>query len=372
MGTESTNLEQTKDTGSDNKTYITKMAITQIESKEQWEKLLEHNKVILYFTIMNPEDEFTKNILQTMYQEVEKFVEKPEAADFKFACLDLTKQEDLADELKCRALSSFHGYVEKKMVSKTGQTKDIADLGELLEEMNDPASILPQKMTSQDEFDQTLTDNELVVCDFTAAWCGPCQMIGPKFKAMAKKQQKDGKNMLGTDKLVKFIKVEQTENKEVIEKAGVGCYPSFYLYKDGKKVDSLEGADEEGLALKIKKLINPDYVEVHYANFAETKDEFDDILKNNEVVFVDFTASWCPPCKMIKPIYEELAEEHKDKSKVKFVKIDVDENDKVAAEYKIRSMPTFKVFKNGKEVEEDGFGGASVEKLKDLVTKYTS
>merc|ERR1711976_757570 len=190
------------------------------------------------------------------------------------------------------------------------------------------------------------TDNELVVCDFTAAWCGPCQMIGPKFKAMAKKQQKDGKNMLGTDKLVKFIKVEQTENKE--------------------------GAEKEGLALKIKKLINPDYVEVHYANFAETKAEFDEILKNNEVVFVDFTASWCPPCKMIKPIYEELAEEHKDKPKVKFVKIDVDDNDAVAAEYKIRSMPTFKVFKNGKEVEEDGFGGASVEKLKDLVTKYTS
>merc|ERR1712187_108425 len=243
---------------------------------------------------------------------------------------------------------------------------------ELLEEVKDPASILPHKVKSQEEFDQILKDNELVVCDFTAAWCGPCQMIGPKFKEIAKKQKSESKNLLGTDKLVKYIKVEQTENKEIIEKAGVGCYPSFYLYKDGKKVDSLEGADEEGLALKIKKLINPEYVEIHYANFAETKDECDKILKDNEVVFVDFTASWCPPCKMIKPIYEELAEEHKDNSKVKFVKVDVDENDKVAAEYKIRSMPTFKVFKNGNEVEEDGFGGASVEKLKDLVTKYTS
>merc|ERR1712187_698745 len=242
---------------------------------------------------------------------------------------------------------------------------------ELMEEVKDPASILPHKVKSQEEFDQVLKDNELVVCDFTAAWCGPCQMIGPKFKAMAKKQQKDGKNMLGTDKLVKFIKVEQTENKEVIEKAGVGCYPSFYLYKDGKKVDSLEGADEEGLALKIKKLINPDYVEVHYANFAETKDEFDDILKNNEVVFVDFTASWCPPCKMIKPIYEEWAEKFKDNDKVKFVKSDVDENDAVAQEYAIKSMPTFKVFKSGKEDESGGFGGASADKLKTMVETYT-
>merc|ERR1712187_521885 len=351
---------------------LTMSTISKITSKSEWETFQKSSKnTVLYFTLLEAKDEFTKNILDGMYKDYEKFVEE-NTEECKFAVLDLQTNEDLADELKARALSSFHGYVDGKMVSKTGQTKDISDLSELMEEVKDPASILPHKVKSQDEFDQVLKDNELVVCDFTAAWCGPCQMIGPKFKEIAKKQKKDGKNMLGTDKLVKFIKVEQTENKEVIEKAGVGCYPSFYLYKDGKKVDSLEGADEEGLALKIKKLINPDYVEVHYANFAETKDEFDDILKNNEVVFVDFTASWCPPCKMIKPIYEELAEEHKDKPKVKFVKIDVDENDKVAAEYKIRSMPTFKVFKNGREVEEDGFGGASVEKLKDLVTKYTS
>merc|ERR1711879_1080952 len=260
---------------------------------------------------------------------------------------DLTKNEDLADELKVRALSSFHGYVEGKMVSKTGQTKDISDLSELLEEVK-----------SQEEFDQILKDNELVVCDFTAAWCGPCQMIGPKFKEIAKKQKSESKNLLGTDKLVKYIKVEQTENKEIIEKAGVGCYPSFYLYKNQEKVDFLEGADDEGLKLKIKKLINPEYVEIHHAEFVETKEDFDKIINEKEVVFVDFTASWCPPCKMIKPIFEEWAEKFKD-------------NDKFAQEYAIRSMPTFKVFKSGKEDEAGGFGGASVDKLKTMVETYT-
>jgi len=74
---------------------------------------------------------------------------------------------------------------------------------------------------------------------------------------------------------------------------------------------------------------------------------------------------------MIKPIFEEWAEKFKDNDKVKFVKIDVDENDAVAQEYAIRSMPTFKVFKSGKEEENAGFGGASVDKLKTMVETYT-
>jgi len=345
--------------------------ISKITSKSEWETFQKSSKnTVLYFTILEAKDEFTKNILDTMYKEYEKFVEE-NTEECKFAVLDLLKNEDLAEELKARALSSFHGYVDGKMVSKTGQTKDISDLSELMEEVKDPASILPHKVKSQDEFDQILKDNELVVCDFTAAWCGPCQMIGPKFKAIAKKQKSESKNLLGTEQLVKYIKVEQTENKEIIEKAGVGCYPSFYLYKNGEKVDSLEGADDEGLKLKIKKLINPEYVEIHHAEFVETKEEFDKIIKEKEVVFVDFTASWCPPCKMIKPVFEEWAEKFKDNDKVKFVKIDVDENDEVAQEYAIRSMPTFKVFKSGKEDENGGFGGASIDKLKTMVETYT-
>jgi len=345
--------------------------ISEITSKSDLETFQTSCKnTVLYFTIREAKDEFTRSILDAMYKEYEKFVEENNE-ECKFGVLDLVKNEELADELKVRALSSFHGYVDGKMVSKTGQTKDISDLSDLMEEVKDPASILPHKVKSQEEFDQILKDEELVVCDFTAAWCGPCQMIGPKFKQIAKQQKADSKNLLGTDKLVKFIKVEQTENKEIIEKAGVGCYPSFYLYKNGKQVDKLEGADEEGLKLKIKKLINPEYVEIHYAEFVETKEDFDKLIKEKEVVFVDFTASWCPPCKMIKPVFEEWAEKFKDNDKVKFVKVDVDECDAVAQEYAIKSMPTFKVFKSGKEDENGGFGGASIDKLKTMVETYT-
>ena len=74
---------------------------------------------------------------------------------------------------------------------------------------------------------------------------------------------------------------------------------------------------------------------------------------------------------MIGPIFEELAESCKDKVGVKFIKIDVDENEEASAKYQVRSMPRVKVFIGGEEVAEDGFNGASVEKLRALVEKYT-
>ncbi|CUO13464.1 MAG: thioredoxin [Sarcina ventriculi] len=71
----------------------------------------------------------------------------------------------------------------------------------------------------------------------------------------------------------------------------------------------------------------------------------EEVLKEKGVVVVDFWATWCGPCKMIAPIVEELDEEM---SNVKFVKVDVDKNPQIANQYKIVSIPTLKIFKDGK------------------------
>ena len=62
------------------------------------------------------------------------------------------------------------------------------------------------------------------------------------------------------------------------------------------------------------------------------------------IVFVDFFATWCGPCKMLSPIVDEISEEIKD---VKFLKVDVDEEGDIASSYQIMSIPTLIIFKDG-------------------------
>jgi thioredoxin 1 len=69
-----------------------------------------------------------------------------------------------------------------------------------------------------------------------------------------------------------------------------------------------------------------------------------EVLESDVPVLVDFTAAWCAPCRVMKPVLDELAAERDD---VKVVQIDVDQNHATAARYGVMSMPTFMVFKNG-------------------------
>lgn len=73
------------------------------------------------------------------------------------------------------------------------------------------------------------------------------------------------------------------------------------------------------------------------------------VLKSKELVLIDFYADWCGPCKMMAPIVEQIAEELQGKAKVG--KINVDENQDLAMEYNVMSIPTLIIFKEGKETK---------------------
>jgi thioredoxin len=99
-------------------------------------------------------------------------------------------------------------------------------------------------------------------------------------------------------------------------------------------------------------------------NYLSTKAEFDEAISSGTVI-VDFTASWCPPCKMIGPKFEALASSY---PTIKFVKVDVDQNSEAAEFANVQAMPTFKVYKDGVEVGE--LVGTSEDKLKELLEKH--
>ncbi len=75
-----------------------------------------------------------------------------------------------------------------------------------------------------------------------------------------------------------------------------------------------------------------------------------EVLKSELPVLVDFWATWCGPCRMVAPIVDELAEEYD--GKVKFLKLNTDDEINTAAKYGIRSIPTLMLFRDGERVAE--------------------
>ncbi|KAJ6399527.1 hypothetical protein OIU77_020145 [Salix suchowensis] len=88
---------------------------------------------------------------------------------------------------------------------------------------------------------------------------------------------------------------------------------------------------------------------------------------SQKLIVVDFTATWCPPCRMIAPIFAELAKKF---PTVTFLKVDVDELKAVAEEWNVEAMPTFLFLKDGKIVDKTV--GADKDGLPVLVAKHAT
>jgi len=101
----------------------------------------------------------------------------------------------------------------------------------------------------------------------------------------------------------------------------------------------------------------------------EIKDQdFDqEVLKSSLPVVVDFWAPWCGPCKQIAPVVDKLSEEYK--GKLKFCKVNVDENHDTASKYHVMSIPTLIFFKNGQLVEQT-VGGVSEKTLRSKLQEF--
>lgn len=96
--------------------------------------------------------------------------------------------------------------------------------------------------------------------------------------------------------------------------------------------------------------------------FLENEQDFFELI-NNKLVLVDFYATWCGPCRMISPLIDEIAKEN---TNLTVVKVDVDKYPNIATKYGIMSIPTLKVFKNGKE-EKTSIGYIEKDAIKDLL-----
>ena len=73
-----------------------------------------------------------------------------------------------------------------------------------------------------------------------------------------------------------------------------------------------------------------------------TQETFSDTINDNDIVFIDFWAEWCGPCKNFAPIYDEVSEKHED---IVFAKVNTEEEQELGASFQIRSIPTLMIFR---------------------------
>lgn len=102
-----------------------------------------------------------------------------------------------------------------------------------------------------------------------------------------------------------------------------------------------------------------------FSSSARWQLHFNEIKESSKLLVVDFSASWCGPCRMIEPAFIAMSAKFTD---VEFVKLDVDELPDVAKEFNVTGMPTFVLVKNGKEIER--IVGARKDELEKKVLKH--
>lgn len=100
-----------------------------------------------------------------------------------------------------------------------------------------------------------------------------------------------------------------------------------------------------------------------------TDDNFEQVIKEHKLVFVDFWAPWCGPCRVLEPVIEKLAEDYKG-TEVLIAKLNVDENGDTPDEFNVRSIPTIVVFKDGEFADRFIIGGLTIEKIREKMETY--
>ena len=102
---------------------------------------------------------------------------------------------------------------------------------------------------------------------------------------------------------------------------------------------------------------------------SEKPKTFSELIRSEKPVLVDFSAEWCGPCKMMKPILEDLKSRMGDRATI--IKIDVDRNPLVASAYNIQGVPTLAVFKNGDLLWRQS-GVMMADKLESILNQYSN
>uniref|UniRef100_A0A8C5MJG1 Protein disulfide-isomerase n=1 Tax=Leptobrachium leishanense TaxID=445787 RepID=A0A8C5MJG1_9ANUR len=221
------------------------------------------------------------------------------------------------------------------------ETTEEDDVGEVKEENG--VLILTDK-----NFDKFVADKETVLLEFYAPWCGHCKQFAAEYEKIAKTLKENYPP-------IPVAKIDATAETDVAVKYDISGYPTFKILKKGQTVDYDGSRTEEAIVAKVKEVSQPDWAPPPEATLVLTKENFDAVVENSDIILVEFYAPWCGHCKKLAPEYEKAAQElNKHIPAIPLAKVDATTETELATKYYVSGYPTLKIFRKGKAFDYNG------------------
>ncbi|XP_068565889.1 protein disulfide-isomerase A4 [Cebidichthys violaceus] len=197
-------------------------------------------------------------------------------------------------------------------------------------------------------YDTFMEGKDTVLVEFYAPWCGHCKQFAPEYEKIAQTLKEN-------DPPIPVAKVDATVASEIASRFEVSGYPTIKIMKNGKPVDYDGARTEEAIVARVKEVAQPDWKPPPEATLVLTKDNFDEIVNNADIILVEFYAPWCGHCKRLAPEYEKAAQDLSQRSPpIPLAKVDGTIETELATRFEVSGYPTIKIFRKGKMFDYNG------------------